>query len=208
MSPRSRVALAAVCLCAGASATLLASDAVRWQNRMRSDDARFAAVPERRELWTLRELFPFGAARAVLDLDDDLAYRRAAQTFVLGQPRQETYTDTELIAQRARAQVLLADIVGSDQDPKARAAGANLLGVLGFASAVLDPPQASTYLSTASASFRQAISLDPQHVDAKYNLELALARLRAAQRAAGPGSQATQGGIGSGSGARRPGSGY
>lgn len=207
MSLRVRLALAGLCLAAGVVLILLATDVVRWQGRIGTDDQRFAAVPERGDLWTLPELVPGGAARAVLGADDDLAYRRAVRTFALGAPRRETYTDARRIAYRAKAQVLLSDVFRHSDDPSARAGAANLLGVLAFASAVLDPPQANTYLAAASTSFREAIANEPEQADAKYNLELALRRLQA-QGGSNARGGASRGGVGSGSGARRPGSGY
>jgi hypothetical protein len=81
--------------------------------------------------------------------------------------------------------------------------------VLGFASAVVDPSGASSYLMSAVEHFQRAIALDPQSADAKYNLELALDRLAAVKRSSGPTSSSkTRGGAGSGAGAGREGSGY
>ncbi len=208
MSLRRRAWIAALCLVAAAAVMLVASDALRWQHLVDVDDERFAAVPERGELWRMPPLAPFAPTRFLLGLEDDLAYRRALQTFVRGRPRLETYTDTESIAQRTRAQVLLADIVDGGQAPTTRAEAANLLGVLRLASTFLDPSQATTYLTSASEDFRRAVTLAPEHSHAKYNLELTLLRLRDQLAQRGASGQSPQGGVGSGSGARRPGSGY
>ena len=83
---------------------------------------------------------------------------------MLGRPRLETYTDTESIIQRTRAQVLLADVGdgGSGHASDARAEASNLLGVLRLVSTFLDPPQATTYLTSAAKDFRQAIALAPR----------------------------------------------
>jgi hypothetical protein len=207
-SVRRRVWIAALCLVAAAAVTLMASDVLRWQHRVDVDDQRFAAVPERAELWRVRPLAPFAPTRFLLGLDDDLAYRRAVHAFVRGRPRLETYTDTESITQRAQAQVMLANIVDSGQDPKARAEAANLLGVLRLVNTFLDPSQAATYLTSAAEDFRRAIVLAPEHSHAKYNLEVTLLRLRDQLAQSGASGQSPQGGVGSGSGARRPGSGY
>jgi hypothetical protein len=207
-SLRLRIWLAAFLLIAGAAVMLCASDVLRWQHRIGVDDTRFAAAPEDRDLWTMRPLAPFAPTQLLLGLDDDLAFRRAMQTFVLGRPRLETYTDTESITERTRAQVLLADILDSGQASNVRADAANLLGVLRLVSTFLDPPQAATYLTSAAEDFRQAITLAPEHSHAKYNLELTLLRLRDQLSQGGASGQSPQGGVGSGSGARRPGSGY
>jgi hypothetical protein len=208
MSVRLRVALAAFCLVAAAATMLVASDALRWQHRVRVDDERFAAAPVRSDLWSLRPLAPLAPTRFLLGLDDDLAYRRAVQAFVLGRPRRETYTDSESIIQRTRAQVLLADIADGGHSSEAGAQASNLLGVLRLVSTFLDPPQASTYLTSAAEDFRRAIALAPELGHAKYNLELTLLRLRDQLAQSGASGQSPQGGVGSGSGAKRPGSGY
>ena len=208
MSFRLRVAIAAFCLVVAAATMLLASDSLRWQHRVGVDDQRFAAAPERSDLWSLRPLAPLAPTRFLLGLDDDLAYRRAMQAFVLGRPRLETYTDTESIIQRTRAQVLLADIGDGGHSSDARAEASNLLGVLRLVNTFLDPPQATTYLTSAAEDFRQAIALAPEHGHAKYNLELTLLRLRDELAKSGASGQSPQGGVGSGSGAKRPGSGY
>jgi hypothetical protein len=210
MSNRLKLVAATVLLLAGAVLALLATDVVRWQSRMRSGDTRFAFVPGKRDLWTPSQLVPLGAAKALLGLDDDLAYRRAVRAFVNSQPREIPYSDTDVVARRGQAQELLAEIADGTQDPKRRAAASNLIGALGFANAALDPSQATTYLSNAVESFRQAISLDPANADAKYNLELALDRLKTAERESGqqPPPRDTRGGTGSGAGTGEPGTGY
>ena len=207
-SVRRRVWIAALCLVAAAAVMLMASDVLRWQHRMDVDDPRFAAVPERAELWNVRPLAPFAPTRFLLGLEDDLAYRRAVQTFVRGRPRLETYTDADSITQRTRAQVMLADIADGGHAPNARAEAANLLGVLRLVNTFLDPSQAATYLTSAAEDFRRAIALAPEHSHAKYNLEVTLLRLRDQLARSGASGQSPQGGVGSGSGARRPGSGY
>jgi tetratricopeptide (TPR) repeat protein len=209
VSSRARLLIAAICLLAGAAFILLATDVLRWQSRMQSDDTRFAVAPGKRDLWQPVPLIPFGAAKALLQLDDDLAYRRASRVFALGRPRDQPYSDTKVIAQRGQAQELLADVVERDDNPRRRSAAANLIGVLGFANAALDAPEASAYLAAAIEEFRAAISFDPENADAKYNLELALARLRDAEQANGtPPPPDTRGGSGAGAGTGQPGSGY
>lgn len=209
MSARARLLLAAICLLAGAAFILLATDARRWQSRMQSGDTRFAFAPARSDLWAPAQLIPFGTAKALLQLDDDLAYRRALQVFMLGQPRDQPFSDAEVIGRRGQAQELLVDVVERDNDPGRRAAAANLIGVLGFANAALDDSQARAYLNAAIENFRAAISIDPENADAKYNLELALARLQAAERAAGAQARRdTRSGSGAGAGTGQPGTGY
>lgn len=204
-----RIAVAAVCLVLGVAAALLATDVLRWQSRIAADDTRLEAGSTESDLWKLPRPFLPGAAESLLGLGDDLAYRRALREFALGRPREETFSDTQVISQRGRAQERLGEIVNSHQPLSRRAAAANLMGVLGFANAAIDPSQAPAYLESAVASFRQAIALDPSNADAKYNLELALTRLPPARQAAGQSpAPKSQGGSGSGAGSGRAGSGY
>ena len=209
MRRRLTIAVAALLLVVGAACSVLAVDALSWRSSMRSDDLRFVAFPAKSDLWSPRELGPFGTTKALLEVDDDLAYRRALQAFVLGQPRVERYSDTDLIGRRGRAQELLAGIVDSEQSKSRRSSAANLIGVLGFANAAIDSTDAPSYLNAAIAEFRRAIALDPQNADAKYNLELALSRLAGIKRPPDAGSPSQpRGGAGSGAGAGREGSGY
>lgn len=209
MSVRVRLVLAALALLVGTLCALFATDVLRWQHRMAWGDARFEAGSTESGLWSLPQPFLLDSARSVLALGDDRAYRMAMREFALGRPREEHFSDAELISQRGRAQEQLAALVESGQDAKRRAAAANLIGVLGFANSAIDPQQAPTYLAAAITSFRQAIELDPSNVDASYNLELALVRLPDAKRSTGQNpSPNTQSGTGSGAGAGRSGSGY
>ena len=209
MSVRVRLVLAALALLVGTLCALFATDVLRWQHRMAWGDARFEAGSTESGLWSLPQPFLLDSAKSVLALGDDRAYRMAVREFALGRPREEHFSDAELISQRGRAQEQLAALVESGQDAKRRAAAANLIGVLGFANSAIDPQQAPTYLAAAITSFRQAIELDPSNADASYNLELALVRLPDAKRSTGQNpSPNTQSGTGSGAGAGRSGSGY
>jgi hypothetical protein len=209
MSGRLRVVVAALALLVGTLCALFATDVLRWQHRMDWGDTRFEAGSTESDLWSLPQPFLLSTSKSVLALGDDRSYRMAVREFVLGRPREEHFSDAGQISQRGRAQEQLATLVESGQDAKRRAAAANLIGVLGFANAAIDPQQASSYLAGAIASFRQAIELDPSNADAKYNLELALVRLPGAKRSTGQNpSSNTQSGTGSGAGAGRSGSGY
>jgi len=209
MSNRLRIAAAAVCVLVGTLAILVATDALRWQRSMTAGDTRFAEGSSSAALWRVPHAFTFGLGRSVVGLDDDLTYRAALREFARGLPRSERASDTEIISQRGKAQEQLAAIASGTQDPRLRAAAANLTGVLGFANAAIDPGQAPTYLTDSMARFRTAIVLDPGNADAKHNLELALARIGPAKQAAGQSKPKTsRGGKGSGGGAGDPGSGY
>ena len=75
---------------------------------------------------------------------------------------------------------------------------------------MLDESAQTSYLQDAVEDFQTAIVIDPENDDAKYNLEVALERLAAAQKSSDeqPPPQDTRGGSGAGSGTGRPGSGY
>ena len=196
-------------LSAGIALVLLATDVLLWQRAMGSSDTRFASGSLANGLWKPDQLVPFGAAQALLGVDDDLAYRQAVRAFVLGRPRDEPFRSTELLGQRGQAQDLLQSIADSNSEPRRRAEAANLVGVLGFANAAIDQDQAYVYLSQSIVRFRQAILLDPGSDDAKYNLELALTRLEKTPRPSGQKQQrSSSGGARSGAGTGEPGSGY
>jgi hypothetical protein len=188
---------------------MLATDVLRLSSRVQSGDTQFESGSSSAGLWTVPHAFTFGSASALLGVKGDLAYRSALHQFALGLPRAERSSDTEMISQRGRAQEQLAAIVSSGRDPRLRAAASNLIGVLGFANAAIDPSQAPTYLTDAIARFQDAISLDPDNVDAKHNLELALARLGPARQAAGQNKpRSSTSGTGSGAGSGDAGRGY
>jgi hypothetical protein len=84
---------------------------------------------------------------------------------------------------------------------------ANLLGVLALEEANTDRRHAQDLLAAARAAFVQAIRADPHDEDAKYNLELLLARRQRQAERGKPGT-GTQGARKGRSSARRPGSGY
>jgi hypothetical protein len=204
-----RIPLAVCSLLAAAALILLGVDALRWPGVVRAGDVRFQAAPANPGLWRASVLFPFGDVQGLLGLADDLAYRRALQTFRRGRPRVPGYFDTRLITLRARAQQALGAIVDASGDRSRRSAAANLVGVLGFANAVADPNQSPDYLHAAIESFRSAISLDPGNADAKYNLELALVRLRQAEQQTGTQpTSPSRGGTKRGAGNGQPGTGY
>ena len=209
MSTRAKVVAAVLCFALGAVFVVLAMDVQRWQSRLGADDASFASTPPRGNQWAPAQVLPFESAKVLLALADDVSYRQAVREFLRGQPRSDPFSDTDVIARRGHAEELLTDIVEGGQAPGRRSAAANLIGVLGFANAVLDASAAQTHLSSAVENFRTAISIDPENADAKYNLELALIRLAAAERSGGsPPPPDSSSGSGAGAGTGRPGSGY
>jgi hypothetical protein len=204
-----RIFAAAAAVVAAIACTLFAADVLLLQRGMSSGDTRFASGTLSADLWRPRQLVPFGAARSMLAVNDDVAYRDAIRAFVLGRPRDQPFRTPELLGQRGHARDLLQAVVESHQNAKRRAEAANLIGVLGFANAAIDPDQAYSYLSEAIGRFRQSIALDPRSDDAKYNLELALTRIKKTPKPSGQKQpRDSRGGTGGGAGTGDAGSGY
>jgi len=202
-----RVAPAVLLAGAGVLALLLARDVQHRQASFRADDIRFRTAPAA-DLWRPSQLVPFGTAMALLGVRDDLAYRRALRTLRLGTPRRLVFASPPALALRAEAQLRLARIAQTDADPARRSSAENFLGGLSFAAAAEDPESRDSLLEGAAASFEAAIADNESNEDAKYNLELALSRLRADSSSALPRSNVGTASTGRGAGVGRAGSGY
>jgi hypothetical protein len=167
---------------------LLAVDVRRYERALADDDATFRANPARADLWRPPQLVPFGAARGMLGVDGQIAYRRAARLFVLGGPRVHLLEATpRMQAYRSEATVALWRLGQTDDEARRRSRELNLLGVLDLlALGHNDAVERMRGLLRATASFRRAIAADEAGAEeAKANLELAL-RMIAAVRATNP----------------------
>ncbi len=173
-----RVGAAAGCLALAAFLVLIALDAQVWRKRIAADDIRVRATPIAQNLWRPTQAAPFGLARRLLGLDDDLAYRNAVREFRVGRPLELLFTP-KTTSHRAEAQALLSEASRLDPQPARASQEQNLLGVLGFALATQDASQSKTFLNNAVTAFRRAIDLDPANEDALFNLEYALGQLKA-----------------------------
>ena len=172
-----RLGGAVVCIAVATVLVLLAVDAHAWQTRMTADDLRFRANPLDRSLWQPEQRAPFGLARQLLDLDDDLAYRRGVREFRAGRPTELTFSP-RTTAHRAQAQIALTEAARDDPNALRASEEDNLLGVLGFALATQDTSQSKTFLNNSATAFRAAIDRDPRNEDALWNLEYALNQLK------------------------------
>jgi hypothetical protein len=170
--------LAALLLLAAAAALLLLARDVRaWEAQLAQDDLVFRQTPGRPALWEPNERVPGGAARRLLGVEDDLAFRDALRLFRLGRPRQLAYDKPALVARRGQAQAELAELTRTDPEERRRSEAANLVGVLSLGVEGRENAQARVrFLESGVASFQAAVQLDDGNERAKYNLELALRR--------------------------------
>jgi hypothetical protein len=164
--------IAALCLALAAMAALAAADVGAWRGALRAGDVADAAGrPGAAPAWHTGEDAPFGIARRLLGIDDDLAFRRAFALFQRAHTGLPSFdTGIEGTALRVQAEAALARVIRSDRDRRRASAAANLLGVL----AVLDstPADGSTSIDRGVFEFQDAVRLDPTNEEAKTNLEL------------------------------------
>jgi hypothetical protein len=206
---------AAACLVLGVLLALVAVDVAGWRSTIPGDDVRFAAGAPTTG-WSPRTVAPFHAGERVLGVSDDVAYRRMLRELRASKLLDLTVSDPRLAIHRTALAEELESIVVHDPNPVLRSRASSLLGVLSIVSWNSTPPQGtqqldrSELLLAAVASFEQAIAIDPENDDAKFNLQTMLQRgqgLLPTEAAAGRNPSA--GGKGSrGAGAGAPGSGY
>ena len=201
---------AGLCLALSAVVLLLAADVGRWQDAMAADDVAYRAVPDAPKLWSPRQFVPFGLAEHMVGTRDDVALRQAVQALRLGELETGPTSDPVIALHRGDARARLQEIAGSNDDRISRSRAYNLLGVYSFAAALSEARGQFAFIRDAVAAFQLAIDLDPENVEAKANLELALQKGKALEAAeAGGGPNPTPGGAGAkGAGAGDPGSGY
>ncbi len=164
---------AALCLAAAVIAALTARDVGAWQTALRTGDVEAAAsAPGSASSWHADESAPFGLARTLLAVDDDLAFRRAVALFLRAHTRIPSFDNgLEGTALRVQAEAALAREIRTDEDRSRASVAANLLGVL----AVLDSTSTvedSTPVERGIFEFQDAIHLDPGNEQAQTNLEL------------------------------------
>jgi hypothetical protein len=205
---RARVAIAVLALVAAIVAALLASDLRSWQSSMRNGDAEFTQNPTT-ATWEASTILPFHLARNILGLSDQIAFRRAARTFVpvhsLGSGFDNGYSETR---ERADLELILAGLSrGSDRVRDS--AADNMLGILAWADTQTSGSAQPAPVERVEADFQAAVQLDPSNTDAKFNLEWLERQLVARGSRSGATSStggAKQGHKGAGGGA--PGRGY
>lgn len=155
---------------------LLAVDARAWQQTIARDDVHFRAVHSGPGLWHSPATIPGDPARAILGLDDALAYRHALQLFWLSEvgvthaaAASGSLTQTQIDAQQD-----LQALVDHARTGAERSAAANLLGVMAIRTPAADSETQTETIDRATNYFRQAIREDPANWAAKVNLEWVL----------------------------------
>lgn len=168
------LAVAALACAVGAVLlALLARDAGRWPEAVRSGDVAAAdpAHPQQAS-WTVDEALPFSPARRLLGLDDDLAFRRAVVLFRRAYTRDLQFErSTDGAAIRIRAETALAHVIRTDRDRRRVSAASNLLGILALVDAATSR-SGNAPVDRSLFAFEDAIRLDGSNEQAKANLEL------------------------------------
>jgi hypothetical protein len=205
---RFRTAWAAGLIAVAVVAVLLAADLRSWRSAIKSGDERFAAQPASAR-WTASTTLPGDPAFHLLGLRVPVDLRRAAQQFVhvvaLGNGLDNGYSES---AQRGDLEATLTNLARTHDRVEASYAD-NLLGILSFADSQQRGPAGPAPVERSEADFQTAVQLNPQNVDAKFNLELLLRELIA--KGVRPGTNSSSGGPAKGhrgAGSGLPGSGY
>jgi hypothetical protein len=205
---RVRIALALAALVASVFAALLASDLRSWQDGVRSGDARFLDQPAAAS-WQASTLLPFNLARGILGVSDQIAFRKAARSFVavhaLGNGFDNGYSESRA---RADLEIALAGLAGGPDRARDSLAD-NLLGILAFSDSQSNGTSQPAPVDRAVADFQSAVQLDPGNADAKFNLEWLLRQLVAhGVRSGNSASEASASKGHKGTGGGLPGKGY
>jgi hypothetical protein len=152
---------------------LFASDVRAWQGAFTQGDLHFRAQRSHTGLWRSPAVLPGDPARALLGLDDALAYRRALQLYWFSNVGTSTAGQADLGATRAAAENELEKLMTTASTAAERSAAANLLGVLTVTTPENSPTQ-RVEIANATRYFTRAISRDPTTYGPKLNLELVL----------------------------------
>ena len=197
---------AALALPVAAVLVVLAVDVLRVPGQLETGDVRFEAAPARSGTpWSGLDFVRGWPAARLLDVEDDLAYRRTMKRFLRVAPGKQIF-GPELENLRGRIQLELTAGSAEDTNPKRRAQYLNLLGAYMLERVGSSSAENETILQRAVHTLRSAVETDPENTDAKLNLELALRNAKAVNL---PGTDPDAGGAeGTLSGEGRSGTGY
>jgi len=200
---------ALACILLAAFLALLAADVSRWRDALGADDVRYRAAPDVNNLWNPPTFIAPGVTRGMLGVADDLAFRRAVRALRLSRLEEATDSEPTLVLQRVEAEARLQALVAAGGDPARRSRAMTLLAVFRLSMRAANPQERAAVLRSAVANLQEAIALDPDNDDAKYNLEVALRRSRGVQTVqGGPAPNPTSGPGSKGAATGPPGSGY
>jgi hypothetical protein len=175
-----RVLVAVLALAAALALAVFASDLLGASSTMKRDDLRFGVAPDARGLWKLDGRTP--ALKTILALEDDLAWRVAAQRFQLSRARANIAYDPTRTSSRASTQAGLASAETHQLTRLQASALANFSAILAYEEAVGDPQNGPHLLRRSTDEFRRALRLAPGNEEAKFNLELLLQLLEPDQQ--------------------------
>jgi hypothetical protein len=187
---------------------LVGYEALRWDDSVRGDDARFAASPLAEGLWEHDERLPLAPTRALLGLGDDIAYRRAVSFYTRSRPGEPTALNPQREALRGNARQALSALSRDDPERSRRSTAAMLVALLSLGQGDLfqSAEERLQVLRGGVGNLQIAVALDPDNAEAKRNLELVLTSVGL------PPSGATDAGgtsdTGDNAGVGRAGSGY
>ena len=170
-------AAAGPCVLGAVLLAIGAVDVLRTPGELEADDNRFQSAPMRQGgLWDVGSL-PKNLNERLLELDDDLVYRRTLAMYLKVEPGNVDYEGfPELEALRAKVQFELTRLGQEDPDPRRRSRLLNLQGVITLDTVLFDEGSRRDQLRRAVTAFRSAIELDPENAEAKSNLEAVLSR--------------------------------
>jgi len=205
-----------VLLVLAAAFALLSADFRSWGRTLRSDDALVAVAPAQAQFAAPVHI-PFGIARSVLGIGDDIAYGRAlAEYRVAAAIPVRLDNAAQVAAVHTLAENELAAVARTSGNPQRASQAETLVGVLSFADlaqpvgvgGIRPTGIGRSQADAALASFDTAVRENPDDVTAKYDLELLLRALLVQGTRIGPASQAGPSTGRHGAGGGQPGSGY
>lgn len=159
---------------------VIAVDVLRVPGKLASGDVRFDAAPKKRDaVWSNLDFVRGWPAARLLEVEDDLGYRRTIRTFLRVEPGKVTVYGPELENLRGRAQREITAGSVEDPNPKRRAQYLNFLAAMLLERYGTSQVEADNILRRAIDTLRIAIQVDPENADVKLNLELALRTAKA-----------------------------
>jgi hypothetical protein len=158
---------------------ILAVDVLRVPGQLEAGDVRFDAAPGRqRAPWSELDFLRGWPAKRLLDLEDDLVYRRTMKAFLRVEPGKQIF-GPELENLKGRVQLELTSRSAEDSNPVRRSQYLNFLAAMSLERYGSDQTEAETILRRAVHTLRSAVETNPENADAKLNLELALRSAKA-----------------------------